>query len=259
MFTGMTDMWLFRNMIIELTHRELRSKYKGSALGFLWTYVNPLCQIIVYAFFFSMIFRSGIECFYLYLIVSMFPWNFFSMGTIQGLGSIRYQGDLIKKIYFPRQILPMVSVTVNLVNMLISFVIIYVVLLFSGWGIDWRLQWYLVPTILIEYIFVFGISLCLSAIEVYFRDVEHIMSVIMMVWMYVTPMFYSITTIPEVLIPIFKCNPMLYIIGLYQQILYYKCVPTGEYLVKACIISFIMLIVGMIVFNKLEKRFAEEL
>lgn len=255
----MKNIWLFRNMISELIHRELRSKYKGSVLGFLWTYINPLCQIVVYAFFFSMIFKSGIECFYLYLIVSMFPWNFFCGGTMQGLGSVRYQGDLIKKIFFPRQILPMVSVTVNLVNMLISFIIIYGVLLVSGWGIDWRLQLYLLPVILVEYIFTFGLSLILSSVEVYFRDIEHIVSVIMMVWMYVTPMFYNLSFIPEEFLPAFQCNPMLYVISMYQQILYYKVPPQADYMVKAIIISLCMLIVGWIVFGRLEKRFAEEL
>lgn len=255
----MKDIWSFRYMITELIHRELRSKYKGSALGFLWTYINPLCQIVVYAFFFSMIFRSGIECFYLYLIVSMFPWNFFSGGTMQGLGSVRYQGDLVKKIYFPRQILPMVSVSVNLVNMLISFVIIYGVLLVSGWGIDWRLQLYLLPVILIEYVFTFGLTLILSSVEVYFRDIEHIVSVIMMIWMYVTPMFYNLSFIPEQFLPAFKCNPMLYIISMYQQILYYKIPPQADYMIKALIISLCMLMVGWLVFGRLEKRFAEEL
>lgn len=256
---GIKNIWTFRNMISELIHRELRSKYKGSALGFLWTYINPLCQIVVYAFVFSMIFRSGIECFYLYLIVSMFPWIFFSNGTLQGLGSIRYQGDLVKKIFFPRQILPMVSVSVNLVNMLISFIIIYSVLLASGWGIDWKLQIYILPVILVEYVFTLGLALMMSAVEVYFRDIEHILSVIMMVWMYVTPMFYSISSVPEQFIEVFKINPMLYIISMYQQILYYKTPPLKEYLLISLIISFCMLIIGWFVFGRLEKRFAEEL
>lgn len=255
----MKDILLFSNMLTELIHRELRSKYKGSVLGFLWTYINPLCQIVVYAFFFSMIFRSGIECFYLYLIVSMFPWYFFSNGTLQGLGSVRFQGELVKKIYFPRQILPIVSVSVNLINMLISFVIVYSVLLVSGWGIDWSIQIYIIPVILIEYLFTLGLAFLLSAVEVYFRDIEHILSVIMMVWMYVTPMFYSISSVPEQYINMFKINPMLYIVGMYQQILYYKTPPLKEYLLISLIISFCMLIIGWFVFGRLEKRFAEEL
>ena len=145
MVKDIKSIWKFRDMIFELTHRELRGKYKGSVLGFFWTYVNPLLQILVYSFVFSQIFRSGIEKFHLYLIVSMFPFNFFTGGVIQGLGSVRYQGDLVKKVYFPRQILPIVSLTVNFVNMLISFAIIYSILLVSGWGINLKLQVWLIP------------------------------------------------------------------------------------------------------------------
>jgi ABC-2 type transport system permease protein len=246
-------------MIFELTHRELRGKYKGSLLGFLWTYINPLCQIIVYAFVFSQIFRSGIEVFYIYIIVSMFPWNFFTGGVIQGLGSIRYQGDLVKKVYFPRQILPLVSITVNLVNMIISFIIIYSIILASGWGIDWWLQPYLIIVIFIEYIFTLGLALALSAVEVYFRDIEHITSVILMIWMYMTPMFYSLDSIPEQFQTAFHMNPMLYIIGMYQQVLYYKVVPTIEYITKGAGAAGVSLVIGWIVFGLSEKRFAEEL
>ena len=259
MFADIKNIWTFRDMILELTHRELRGKYKGSVLGFLWTYVNPLLQILVYSFVFSQIFRSGIEKFHLYLIVGMFPFNFFTGGVIQGLGSIRYQGDLVKKVYFPRQILPIVSLTVNFVNLLISFVIIYSILLISGWGVNPGLQGWLIPVMLIEYFFSLGLALLLSAVEVYFRDIEHIMSVVMMVWMYVTPMFYSVDIIPQQYLPVFYCNPMLYIISMYQQVLYYKVAPDMTYMLKALAFALANIIIGSIVFKILEKRFAEEL
>ena len=259
MLADIKSIWSFRSMVFELTHRELRGKYKGSVLGFLWSYVNPLMQILVYAFVFSQIFKSGIEKFHIYLIVSMFPFNFFTGGVIQGLGSIRYQGGLVTKVYFPRQILPLVSLTVNFVNMLISFLIIYSILLISGWGINLKVQVWLIPVMLIEYFFSLGLALMLSAVEVYFRDVEHIVSVLMMVWMYATPMFYSIQIIPEKYLPVFYCNPMLYIISMYQQILYYKIVPDMSYVLMGFGLAVISMIMGSIVFKKLEKRFAEEL
>ncbi|MBE5830268.1 MAG: ABC transporter permease [Butyrivibrio sp.] len=259
MLTDIKNIWTFRDMVFELTHRELRGKYKGSVLGFLWTYINPLMQILVYAFVFSQIFRSGIEKFHLYLIVSMFPFNFFTGGVIQGLGSIRYQGDLVKKVYFPRQILPIVSLTVNFVNMLISFLIIYSILLVSGWGIDLKLQVWLLPVMVIEYFFALGLALMLSAVEVYFRDIEHIVTVLMMIWMYVTPMFYSIEIIPEKFLPVFYCNPMLYVIGMYQQILYYKVAPDMVYMARGAGFAVAVMAIGSVIFKVLEKRFAEEL
>lgn len=259
MFADIKSIWTFRDMIFELTHRELRGKYKGSVLGFLWTYVNPLMQILVYAFVFSQIFRSGIERFHLYLIVSMFPFNFFTGGVIQGLGSIRYQGDLVKKVYFPRQILPIVSLTVNFVNLLISFGIIYSIILISGWGLNLKIQMWLIPVMMIEYFFALGLALLLSAVEVYFRDIEHIVSVIMMVWMYFTPMFYNIDIIPEKFLPAFYCNPMLYIISMYQQILYYKVAPDMGFMAKGALFALAIMVIGSVVFKVLEKRFAEEL
>ncbi len=259
MIADVKNIWLFRDMVYELTHRELRGKYKGSVLGFLWSYINPLSQIIVYAFFFSRIFRTGIERFYLYLVISMFPWNAFVTGVMQGLGSIRYQGDLVKKVFFPRQIMPIVSVTVNFINMLISFIIIYGMLLISGWEVKLNLQIWLIPVVGIAYVFTLGMALMLAAVEVYFRDIEHIMSVIMMIWMYMTPMFYSISFIPEELLPIFQCNPMLYIIGMFQQILYYKVAPSLQYMLRGGISAICILLIGWYVFDKLEKRFAEEL
>ncbi len=259
MLTDVKNIWNFRDMVFELTHRELRGKYKGSVLGFLWTYINPLMQILVYAFVFSQIFRSGIEKFHLYLIVGMFPFNFFTGGVIQGLGSIRYQGDLVKKVYFPRQILPIVSLTVNFVNMLISFLIIYSILLVSGWGIDLKLQAWLLPVMVIEYFFALVLALMLSAVEVYFRDIEHIVTVLMMIWMYVTPMFYSIEIIPEKFLPVFYCNPMLYFIGMYQQILYYKVAPDMVYMARGAGFAVAVMAIGSVIFKMLEKRFAEEL
>ncbi len=259
MVTDIKNIWIFRDMVFELTHRELRGKYKGSVLGFLWTYINPLMQILVYSFVFSQIFKSGIVKFHIYLIVSMFPFNFFTGGVIQGLGSIRYQGDLVKKVFFPRQILPIVSLTVNFVNMLISFIIIYSILLISGWGIALNQQIWLVPVMVIEYFFSLGLALLLAAVEVYFRDIEHIVSVLMMIWMYFTPMFYNIAIIPEQFLPFFYFNPMLYIIRMYQQILYYKVTPDFLYMSKAALFAVIMMVIGSIVFKILEKRFAEEL
>ncbi|MCR4637564.1 MAG: ABC transporter permease [Butyrivibrio sp.] len=257
--TLVRELYQYREMIYELTHRELRGKYKGSVLGFLWTYVNPLAQICVYTFFFSHIFRSGIEQFHLYLIVSLFPWNCFSGSVMQGLGSIRYQSELVKKIYFPRQILPIVFVTVNFINMFISFAIIYSILLISGWGINLYVQVWLIPVVLIEYTFSLGLAMFFASIEVYFRDIEHILSVVMMIWMYVTPMFYSITSIPSEYLELFKLNPMLYIIGMYQQILYDKESPSLMYITRGIIAALCSLCTGIIVFKLLQKRFAEEL
>ena len=166
---------------------------------------------------------------------------------------------MVKKVYFPRQILPIVSLTVNFVNLLISFGIIYSILLISGWGIKLQIQIWLIPVMLIEYFFTLGLALLLSSIEVYFRDVEHIVSVLMMVWMYVTPMLYSFEVVPEKYKSYFFYNPMFYIISMYQQILYYKVPPKISFMSAGVLFTVGILVIGSVVFVVLEKRFAEEL
>lgn len=130
-----------------------------------------------------------------------------------------------QKAYFPRQIMPIDSLTVYFINLLISFAIIYSILLVSGCGIDLKLQRWLIPVWLIEYMLALGSALLLSAVEAYFRDIEHIVTVLIIVWMYVTPMLYSIESIPEKYLLFFIANPLLYIIGMYQQVLYHKVAP----------------------------------
>ena len=129
------DIISYSDMIGSLVKKDLRGKYKGSVLGFLWTFINPLCQIIVYTIVFSVIVRSNLDKFYVYMIVGMIPWLFFDMSLRQGSGCVRYQGDMIKKIYFPREVLPVSCVTSNFINMLFCFVIVFAVLFISGIGV----------------------------------------------------------------------------------------------------------------------------
>lgn len=119
----------YREMTASLVRRELRGKYKGSILGFLWTFINPLCQIVIYTVVFSMIMRSGLENFNIYMISGMIPWFFFSGSVLQGAGCIRAHANMVKKIYFPREVLPVVVTTFQFINMLLSFIFIIAVVI----------------------------------------------------------------------------------------------------------------------------------
>ena len=119
------NIYAYKDMIYSLVRRELRGRYKGSVLGFLWTYINPLCQVIVYSMVFSVIFRVNIDKFYLYLIIGMMPWTFFNTSVQGGSTCIRAQSDMVKKIYFPREVIPISYVTSAFVNMLLSFIIVF--------------------------------------------------------------------------------------------------------------------------------------
>lgn len=249
----------YREMINNLVKKDLRGRYKSSVLGFLWTFINPLCQIIIYTFVFSSIFSMNIEKYYLFLTVVMIPWVFFSTSVAGGTMAIVSQQDLVKKIYFPREVLPISYVTSNFINMLYSFVVVFIVILLSGIGVNIIALMYLPLVMLIQYILVLGITMITSACNVYLRDLEHIIGVLMMAWIYLTPVMYDISFIPEKLRYIFYLNPMTPIAISYREILYYKNIPPVTQLMGALIVAFVLMIIGNIIFSYLEKSFVEEL
>ena len=249
----------YGDMIKSLVKRELRGKYKGSVLGFLWTFINPLCQIIVYTIVFSVIVRNDLQQFYVYMITGMIPWMFFDMSLRLGSGCVRYQGDLLKKIYFPREVLPISTVTANFINMLLCFIIVFAVILFSGRGFNPVALICLPMVMMIEYCITLGFVLILSAGTVYFKDLEHITTVLMMAWIYGTPILYPISMIPDKIIWIFKLNPMTAVVESFHDILYWGNLPSWKYMAYAAVWGIGMLVIGELIFNKLSDRFAEEL
>lgn len=253
------ELFAYREMIISLVKKDLRGRYKGSTLGFLWTFINPLCQILIYTMVFSVIMRSNIDKFYLFLIVGLIPWIFFSSAINGGATSIISQQDLVKKIYFPREVLPIAYVTSSFANMLFSFVIVFMVLFISGVGISPRALVFLPLVMLVEYILALGIALLTAALTVYFRDLEHILGIITTAWMYLTPIMYSTDMVPEKLLKIFNLNPMTPVVIAYRDILYYKQIPRIGTLLHASILGIVIMICGTIIFSRLQRYFAEEL
>ena len=257
MIQRLKDIYAYRDMIGSLVRRELRGRYKGSVLGFLWTYINPLCQVVVYSVVFSAIFRVNIEKFYLYLIIGMMPWTFFNT-SVQG-GSTCIQADMVKKIYFPREVIPVSYVTSAFVNMLFSFIIVFLAVLVSGFGFYWKGMLFLPVIMLFEYLLALGIAFAVSAVTVYFRDLEQIISVVMMAWIYITPIMYAIDYVPEQYRILIVMNPMTPIVEVYHQILYYRMMPTPNYLILAGGTSCVVFVAGALLFAVLERNFAEEM
>lgn len=253
------ELYLYREMIFSLIKKGIRGRYKGSVLGFLWTFINPLLQLVVYTLVFSNIMRVGIEKFYLFLFVALVPWMFFSASLTGGSVSITSDANLIKKVYFPRQILPISYVTTAFVNMLLSFVIVFIALIVGGIGISLKALLYLPIVMLVEYLLSLGIAMLTSALTVYFRDLEYILGIISMAWMYLTPVMYNIDMVPEKFAKIFYLNPMTPITIAYRDILYYKSVPEVSTLSSAFILGMLVLVIGSLVFHQLQKHFVEEL
>ena len=253
------EIYQYRQMIFSLVKKDLRGRYKGSVLGFLWTFINPLMQLVVYTFVFTYIMKAGIEKYYLYLFVALIPWIFFSSAITGGSSSLVAQKDLIKKIYFPREVIPISYVTSCFVNMLLCFLIIFPVMVISGISLNPLALLCLPVVMVVEYFLALGMAMLSSAITVYFRDLEHILGIVTMVWMYMTPIFYSIDMIPEKLRFVYHINPMSSVISCYRDVLYYSQVPDLTSLAEAVVLGALFLGLGMLVFGRLKKGFAEEL
>lgn len=255
----MKELFSYRQMIFSLVKRDLRGRYKGSVLGFMWTFLNPLLQLVVYSLVFSAIMRVNIENYYIFLFVGLIPWLFFSSCLTGGASCIWQQQDLVKKIYFPREVLPISFVLSQFVNMLLTFVVIFIVLFISGLGVNLKALLFLPIILLVEFIMALGITMILSGLTVYFRDLEYIFSIISMAWMYLTPVMYSVDMVPPEYAQLFYLNPMTSIIIAYRDILYYKKIPHLTTLGSCFFMGIIILLIGWLVFSKLKKNFAEEL
>lgn len=237
--------------------KDVRGKYKGSVLGILWSFINPLLSVLIYAIVFRYIMRFNIENYLIYLISGIIPWNFFTSAINSGMNSIIFNADIIKKVYFPRIILPISGVTSCLVNFLISCIIIVIFALFSGLGISIYLL-FLPIVVFVMYVFILGIVFVLSAVEIYVRDIEHIINFFIGMLFYVTPILYTIDYVPKKFIIFLKLNPLSYLINAFHSIFYYKTMPNLNDLCFISLFSFILFIIGYLIFNKLQKGFAEE-
>lgn len=252
------ELYNYREMMFNLVKKDLRTRYKGSFLGFLWTFINPLLQLIIYTIVFSTIMRVDVEQFYIYLFVALIPWIFFTSAIQGGATSILTGKDLVKKIYFPRVIIPISVVNAAFMNMVFSMVVVFGAIILSGRGLSQYI--FLLPIIMIlEYLLALGLALIFSALNVFFRDLEHILGIVIMGWFYLTPIVYTLDMVPEQYTRLFYLNPMTNIIMAYRDILYYKKIPEFGTLGGIFLWSIGVIVIGYIIFQKLQRYFVEEL
>ena len=258
MFKKIKELYSYRQFLKTSVKKEFRGKYKKSFLGVLWSFINPLLQLLVYALVFPFILRNQEENYVMFLFSALIPWNFFATTISQSTSIVVGNGGILKKVYFPREILPISIVISGAINFLISCIIIFVALMVSGMGITLNILW--LPIILIvQCIVTLGICFVLSALTVYIRDLEYFINVLLQLWMYVTPVLYSMDLIPQKLAKLFYINPMVEIINAYRCIFYYQTMPNLKALAILTSIGIIGTLIGYTIFKKLEKRFAEEL
>jgi len=263
-----------QELAINLTLRELRGRYKRSVLGWSWSLINPLATVLIYSLVFSYFLKiepprghpSGLHSFALFLLCALIPWNLFQNGLNMGLGSLIGNCNLIKKVYFPRELLVASGTASLVVTMLIEMgVLSAILLLFGNMVIPW------LPLVLLlialEAVFVFGIALVLSVFNVYFRDVQHFISILLMMLFYTVPIVYPIRYVPiqahvfGMEIPlrrIYSLNPLVRIVGAFRDVLYDLRFPPLWDLAYVSLWAIGMVVLGMWVFGKLDRRLAEE-
>lgn len=258
MIKEVKEIYQYREMLKNMVKKDLRTRYKGSVLGFLWTFVNPLFQLVIYTVIFSNIMRMNIDKFHMFLFVALLPWIFFSTSLQVSTTSVIANKELVKKIYFPRIILPLSVVVANLMNFIFSFAILFPALIISGIGITEAVLW-LPLVLLVEFELALAFSVLFAGLNVYFRDLEHLLGIVIMAWFYFTPIVYPVDMVPERLVPLFNMNPMLHIISAFRDVLYYGKTPDIKMLGVVFVAGFVLLAISSAAFDRLQKNFAEEI
>ncbi|MCL4861764.1 MAG: ABC transporter permease [Caldilineaceae bacterium] len=263
------ELYRYRELIRNLVASELKARYKNSTLGFLWSLLNPLGMMLVFTIVFGVIMPNPqIDKYPLFLLCGLLPWNFFSEGVMGSVNSVVNNANLIKKVYFPREVLPIAGVLAQLVNFLLAFVILFVALLifrasFSPW------LWMLPILILVQTCFTIGIALILSTLNVFYRDTVLIMNVVMLAWFFLTPIFYAAATLPtsytlygvelNVRRLLFIFNPVASLVNLYQDLLYWGSRTDFDFFWRTVVTALAVLVLGYWVFVRYSDRFGEEL
>jgi ABC-type polysaccharide/polyol phosphate export permease len=250
-----------RALVRSLVSRELKARYRGSVLGFLWSFVNPLLLLLTYTLVFTVILpnrQPDIQPFFLFLFCGILPWTWFQASIAEASGVIIAGGNLIKKVLFPAEVLPAVTVLANLAHFLLGLPILVVFLALQG-----KLAWtaLLLPLpMLVQLVLTLGLALFLSALTVHFRDIQSILTHVLHLWFFATPVIYSYAAIPEgsLLRQALRLNPMTHVIVTYQQMLFHGNVDHWRGLFLAFLVGVLALAAGAFLFDRLRDTLPEE-
>lgn len=265
MLASLRELYRYRVLIHCLVVRELKARYRGSVLGFLWSFLNPLLLMGVYALVFSLYMRIDMENYAVFLFCGLLPWLWFSSSILEGSNAIIAGSSLVKKVLFPPEVLPIVVVLSNLAHFLLGLPIVFLFLIGSGVGISW---WALALPVLIvlQLLFTVGLALALSSLSVHLRDITQILANVMTLWFFLCPIIYSLDVVRgvlqakglEPLMWSFRLNPMAQLVTAYHDLLFYGRAPGLAGLAGVLAAGLIMLWLGYRVFNRFKWSFSEE-
>ncbi|MCG2711312.1 MAG: ABC transporter permease [Candidatus Omnitrophica bacterium] len=250
------QIYCYKELIMALADKEVKIKYKSAVLGHLWALLNPLLLMLVFSVVFSVIIRVEISNFPVFLLCALLPWFYLSFSLTASTTSIVDNASLIKKAYFPHEVIPLSIVIANLFNFLISLVLLFAFLLFYSIYPSWA--WFYLPlVVLLQSVFVLGLCLLSAAMHTMFRDVKYIVELILLVWFYATPIFYPLSFVPDNIRPFFLLNPLTVFINLYREILLQGKMAEPGLLFLAFALSIAFFALGMVVFIGKKKSFAD--
>lgn len=269
----LVELFRYHELVRNLVIRDLKVRYRNSMLGILWSLFNPLLMMVVFTVVFTVMTPySDVKHFPVFVLCGILPWNFFSSSVIGAIQSIVDNASLVNKVYFPREILPISMVLANMVNFLLALVVLF--LLIIVYQIPFTVWLLLLPVVLaVQVIFTIGFALIMATANVFYRDTQVIMEVMMLAWFFVTPIFYSGQILPRsyelsngLTIDVFRWvnifNPMASIIAMYRVILYGDgnggSPPEFYFFVRTLITSLLVLGVGSLIFYRYSSRFGEE-
>ena len=258
MFKQLKEVFVYKEMLVSSVKKDLRSRYRGSFLGFLWTFVNPLMQLIIYSIVFPFLLKMQEENYSMFVFVGLLPWIYFTSSLQISTTCIVGNGNLVKKIYFPRMILPIGVSTTGIMNYIFGLIIVFPALIITGVKITPYVL-FLPIVMLVNYLFTTGFCLALSALYVFFRDLEHIVGIVTMAWFYLTPVVYNLKIFPEYAQRLLLLNPMTQFVNAYRNVLMYGKLPSFTGFSCLTLLSVVVFFLGALIFSRLQRTFAEEI
>jgi lipopolysaccharide transport system permease protein len=274
------ELWSYRELIRNMVLRDLRIRYKGSTLGYLWTQIAPLLMMLVFMFVFTVLIPSNVALFPVFLIVALLPWNYCAEAVGGGTRSVLDNAHLIKKVFFPREVLPLSNVFSAMVNFLLSLPMMFLVMAITQLLMVGRLNFswtfaYLPVLLVIQTIFLAGVVFFVSALAVFFRDTVHLIGIVLQFWFFLTPVFYSLDIIGERVARVIRwLNPMASLVDFYRDILYGGVarggvllpgqiptpgLPALDSVLRVTVTSLLVLAFGYWFFQRHSGQFGEEL
>ena len=269
--TRVRDIFRYRELLVNLVRKDLKVRYKSSVLGFLWSLLNPAMLLLVYYFVFEVVFRSGVKRFPIYLLSGLIVWNLFNVGLISATGSVVASSGIVNKVWFPREVLPLSAIGAAVVHFFLQGVVMILMLLFFRHPVAWEYLPLLPIALLALLIFLAALSLLLSAVNVYLRDMQHLVELALLPWFFCSPIVYTYDTIAKSLEGfawVYLLNPVTSVVLVFQRAIY------GDYgevihdfpywwyarnLAVVIVVSLGLLAGALAVFRRLEGNFTEEL